>query len=255
MLAMSDKNGIVEGSIPGLADMARVSVEDCNAALNRLLLPDAYSRTKDHEGRRIEVIDGGWQLLNHGKYRAKMSADERREYNRQKQAEHRQKLSTNVKNVNDVSALSAHSEAEAEAEAVKKDADEPHPTPAVDLASLAKMDCYKHIDVPGELQKMQNWCTMNKKHASMRRFVNWLNRIDKPLVAAPGAPAMATKPRTVFELKTIIEAKQREADMLFNKHASAGPLSTDWNNDAARRTYVRLRTEIKDLNRQLSGMA
>ncbi len=131
LLAMADKNGIAESSIPGLADMARVSIEDCEASLLKLQSPDKYSRTKDFDGRRIEPTDGGWRLLNHGKYRAKMSADERREYNRIKQQEHRatrQTLSTDVNDSNQKSALSAHTEAEAEAEAVKTKT--PQPTAA-----------------------------------------------------------------------------------------------------------------------------
>lgn len=89
MLAMSGRNGVVEGSIPGLADLARVSIVECEGALAALSAPDPYSRSKEASGRRIEAIDGGWRLINHAKYRAKMSADDRREYLRQKQAEHR----------------------------------------------------------------------------------------------------------------------------------------------------------------------
>ena len=126
LLAMANKDGLAETSLPGLADMARVSIDDCKAAILKLESPDEYSRTKDFEGRRIEPCDGGWRLLNHAKYRAKMSADERREYNRMKQQEWRAK----AKSVNAVSTvvndsqsllpksrLSAHTEAEAEAEA------------------------------------------------------------------------------------------------------------------------------------------
>lgn len=103
LLALAGKDGIAEGSIPGLADMARVSIEDCERALNYLMSPDQYSRTKDHEGRRISEIDGGWLILNHKKFRSKMSVDEKREYDRVKQAEHRERKSNNVKNVNDTS--------------------------------------------------------------------------------------------------------------------------------------------------------
>ncbi len=117
LLAMADKNGVAETSIPSLADMARVSLDDCEAALEKLKSPDKYSRTKKHGGRRIKECDGGFFLLNHGKYRAKMGADERREYNRIKQQEHRQKLSNNVNDRNGKSALSAHTEAEADTEA------------------------------------------------------------------------------------------------------------------------------------------
>ena len=70
MLAMSDRNGRVWGSVPGLANRARVSVDDTRAALKSFLSPDKDSRTQEHEGRRIEEIDGGWRLLNHAKYRA-----------------------------------------------------------------------------------------------------------------------------------------------------------------------------------------
>ncbi len=91
MLAMANKNGVVEASVPGLADMSRVTVDECKEAVKALESPDEYSRTKEHEGRRIRPIDGGWEILNHAKYRAKMGADERREYFRVKKAESRAK--------------------------------------------------------------------------------------------------------------------------------------------------------------------
>lgn len=70
MLAMADRKGRVFASIPGLANRARVTVDEALAAIQTFLAPDAYSRTKDFEGRRIQEIDGGWQLLNYAKYRA-----------------------------------------------------------------------------------------------------------------------------------------------------------------------------------------
>jgi hypothetical protein len=71
MLLSTDKNGIVEGSIPGLAKDAVVTVEQCREAIAIFLAPDPDSRTKDFEGRRIEEIDGGWRILNHRKYKEK----------------------------------------------------------------------------------------------------------------------------------------------------------------------------------------
>lgn len=116
MLALSDKNGVVEGSVPGMAKMAGIEVEECREALARLMAPDKDSRTQDHEGRRIDPVDGGWQLLNHSKYRAKLSAEERREYDKKRKANDRarHKMSANVP---DMSAVSAHTEAEAHTEA------------------------------------------------------------------------------------------------------------------------------------------
>ena len=79
MLAMADQNGEVMASVPGLAKLAGVSIEECEAAIVCFLSPDRYSRTKDFDGRRIVEIDGGWELLNHSKYRKKKSKEELRE--------------------------------------------------------------------------------------------------------------------------------------------------------------------------------
>jgi hypothetical protein len=89
MLAMADKDGVVEASVPGLADFSRISVDGTRAALAKLMAPDPDSRSKEFDGRRVEEQDGGWRLLNHAKYRAKLSEIERREYKRAKQAEYR----------------------------------------------------------------------------------------------------------------------------------------------------------------------
>ena len=76
MLATADAEGVVEGSIPGFASLARVTVEQMEAALAKLSAPDAYSRTPDHGGRRVEKIEGGWLVLNYAKYREQAQAKE-----------------------------------------------------------------------------------------------------------------------------------------------------------------------------------
>lgn len=69
MLVLADRNGYVAGTAPGLASIARVTLDECEAALAVLMAPDTHSRTKEHGGRRIEIIEGGWTILNHAKYR------------------------------------------------------------------------------------------------------------------------------------------------------------------------------------------
>jgi hypothetical protein len=106
MIAMADKNSVVEASIPGLADRAKVSVENCEDALKRLKAPDKYSRTQEHEGRRIEDVEGGWFLFNHGKYRdlvtiqekRKQDAERARRYRERKKRKQEQKKNENVTN-------------------------------------------------------------------------------------------------------------------------------------------------------------
>jgi hypothetical protein len=89
LLALADRRGIVEGSVPGLAVLARVSVDGCRAAITKLSNPDPDSRSQVKEGRRIEAVDGGWRIVNHEEYRRKLSEDDRREYQRHWMAEKR----------------------------------------------------------------------------------------------------------------------------------------------------------------------
>ena len=120
LLAMADRNGVVEGSVPGLADFARVSLPDCVMSLKELQAPDEWSRSKVDQGRRIREIDGGWFLINYGEYRKKLSQDERREYLKLKQREYRQRnrkqVLTHVNNVSDKQTMLTQAEAEAEAD-------------------------------------------------------------------------------------------------------------------------------------------
>lgn len=123
MLALADRDGIVEASVPGLAHEARVSLEATQAALATFLAPDQFSRTKDFEGRRIEEVRGGWRLLNADLYRRMLDADDQRE----KAAERQRRFKERGRSTGNGSALpvtpgngsndeSRHAEAEAEAE-------------------------------------------------------------------------------------------------------------------------------------------
>ena len=76
MLAMSDKNGEVHASIPGLARVSGMSIQEAENSIEKLLSPDIHSRTPNNEGRRIAKIDGGGELLNHAKYRAMASKED-----------------------------------------------------------------------------------------------------------------------------------------------------------------------------------
>ena len=97
ILAKCDKFGIVESSLPGLADCAKVTREECVEALRILMAPDLDSRTKDNEGRRITEVDGGWRILNHAKYRDKMSSEQRLEYQAAWQKEYRKRRKIGIR--------------------------------------------------------------------------------------------------------------------------------------------------------------
>lgn len=89
MLAMSDQHGEVHASIPGLARIAGISTESAEIAIEKFMSPDPYSRTPDNEGRRITKIDGGWEILNHRKYRIMASKEDAKSANSARVKRHR----------------------------------------------------------------------------------------------------------------------------------------------------------------------
>lgn len=93
LLAMSDQHGEVYSSIPGLARVSGMTVAQAVQSLDKLLAPDPYSRTPDYEGRRIAPIDGGWEILNHGKYRLLASRDDAKTANAARVRRHRERNS------------------------------------------------------------------------------------------------------------------------------------------------------------------
>lgn len=107
MLALADKNGLVNASLPGLASFAGLTIQETQAGLNSFLAPDQFSRTKTDEGRRIREVEGGWLLVNHAKYRDMLNKEERREYLRIKKQESRKRLVGQR-----MSTLSAHTDSD-----------------------------------------------------------------------------------------------------------------------------------------------
>lgn len=89
MLAAADARGEVGGSVGGLAHLARLSKEDCEKSLAILCGPDPDSADKSNEGRRVQEIERGWQILNYSKHRERGRHIERAEYLAQKQREYR----------------------------------------------------------------------------------------------------------------------------------------------------------------------
>lgn len=99
MLAMADRHGQVMASVPGLADAAKVTLDQCLDALEKFQKPDEYSRTKDYEGRRVVEIDGGWLLLNYEKFRDRKDDEEQRIKTRERVRRHREKAKGVTENV------------------------------------------------------------------------------------------------------------------------------------------------------------
>lgn len=119
MLAIATRNGEVMGSVPGLAHLARVSVDACEAALDTFMQPDKHSRTQEDEGRRVEKIDGGWSLLTYEKHRLRASKEDSKNKNAERQRRFRERQAKAKRNATVTHGRDiAEAEAEADTEAV-----------------------------------------------------------------------------------------------------------------------------------------
>lgn len=106
-----------------LAVLIGTDEQSVREAIDYLCREDPESRSKENDGRRlVRLGQFSYSVTTHAAYRAIRHEDDRREYNRKKQAEYRQKK----KDVPPCTTVyhgvpeSAHTEAEAEAEAEAK---------------------------------------------------------------------------------------------------------------------------------------
>lgn len=90
------KNSRVEINPRVLANTLGATAKEIEGALAVLMAPDAESRHKEHDGRRL-LREGQFQYLvpSWSVYQQIRNEAERREYNRLKQAEHRAKNRSN----------------------------------------------------------------------------------------------------------------------------------------------------------------
>lgn len=96
MIVLADKDGVVDMTAHAISRRTSIPLEIIEAGIVELALPDPESRSAVEDGRRIVLLEGhrtwGWQIVNYAKYAALRSAEERREYMRIAQAEHRARV-------------------------------------------------------------------------------------------------------------------------------------------------------------------
>lgn len=94
-LVLADRLGVVDMTPESIARITTVPLEIILKGIGVLETPDPRSRNPNEDGRRINRLaehrDWGWQIVNHAHYRAIRSAEERRDYMREKMREQRAK--------------------------------------------------------------------------------------------------------------------------------------------------------------------
>lgn len=95
MLALADRDGVVEASEIGLAKASQVSNEACRTALAAFQAPDRDSKDQTNQGRRVERIRDGWRIINYEYYRDRLDKDDRKDRatERQRRSRERRKVS------------------------------------------------------------------------------------------------------------------------------------------------------------------
>lgn len=104
MIVLADQDGVVDMTAGAISRRTSIPLEIIEIGLSELSLPDPESRSVEEEGRRIvplaEHRKWGWQIVNYAKFAAIRSAEERREYMRKAQAEHRARKAAKVSRTN-----------------------------------------------------------------------------------------------------------------------------------------------------------
>jgi hypothetical protein len=117
MIAAKDAEGIVRAALPGLARMANLTLEETIESIAVLESPDPHSSSTEHDGRRVLKVEGGWQVINHQKYRDKIT--ELKAYNARKQAEYRKRRAQALAAQYPPSMVKTKAEVAAEAEEIQ----------------------------------------------------------------------------------------------------------------------------------------
>jgi hypothetical protein len=190
LLAAMNEDGYAHFSaIENLANRARVTKEEAEKAIECFTQPDPNSANPDNGGRRVERVPGGFLVLNAETHRKTMNREIQRQQTRERVRKYKEKKKSNAKALPSVtSALPNVTPVYASVSVLNNSNKEKLnkekvsiPNLADKLLSLKQSGVYAGIDINWEYMKMQTWCEANRKQPTWRRFINWINRIEKPL--------------------------------------------------------------------------
>ncbi len=184
LLLLADPNGFVRAAPSAIAREAGIPAEVARKAISLFCSPDNESRSPENQGKRIERVEGGFHILNYEKYR------ERDYTNAERQKRWRESQRSNVTSVTEPLPITPRNTSRSRVQKQKEEGEasvKRMPTGRNGLpdsewiASLKEDKTYAGIDIDRELGKMQQWCSIRQLTPTRRRFINWLNRAEKPI--------------------------------------------------------------------------
>jgi len=225
LIALADKEGIVDMTRESLARTLNMDVGQLNLAIDRLLAPDLASRSKKNEGRRLSPLDQdrnwGWTIVNYVAYRDIKNEEEKREYmkNYMRMRRELENVKSPLNDVNRVSPSDAEEDSDKDEDESKdkpkEEKKESSTTPPAKVSEHSDHDfweslktnvAYQHIDFESEKGKMSAWLSLpkNNRRQMTRSFVlNWFNKIEKPI----GLPEKPKLPENMKGLEEWMKEK------------------------------------------------
>lgn len=200
LLLCADFEGAVMMTSQAIARRIGASLEEVEWGLKELQKPDPLSKTSDHDGRRIEQVDGhgyGWKVLNFEFYRSLKDYEQLKIETKERVRKHRERKKLNESKAecnshvtpcntgNDIEIqIENHIKREdtSNATSIKEPKKSSKVTDEEFISSLTENIAYHGINVKVQLAKMDAWLLANPNRQKTRRFVvNWLNKCDRPV--------------------------------------------------------------------------
>ncbi len=95
MIVLCESDGVIDITPPALSKRTGIPLDIIEDGIEYLSQPDPYSRSQEHEGRRIILLDEhrpwGWVIVNHEYYRDLASVEDRREKAKLRKQKQREK--------------------------------------------------------------------------------------------------------------------------------------------------------------------
>lgn len=277
LLVLADSDGVVDMTHESIARITNCPLEWVKSSISALEQPDPRSRTPDENGARLKRLDEhrdwGWVILNYDRFRNIANDIERRSKTAARVQRHRSKarqqelLTENVTPCNATETLSnagnamqrqrqkQSTEEEGKRNVRSQEVSRPSLEEVLAKAQFIGLAEWKARDW---FEEMEGCGWIDYLHRPVVNWTSMLTRICRKWESdgRPNhPPCCRSNGSSVLDLKTIIEAKEKAATELKNRHCIEGPLTDDWSNKDARDQYISLKKEIRQLNTRLGAMA
>lgn len=261
LLAAMDEDGYAHFSaIENLANRARVTVTECNAAVEALMAPDQNSADPEFDGRRIERVHGGFIILNAVKYRSIFSNATRREQTRlrvrkfrEKQAGNANVTQGNASLLNVTLPYACTSPSPFKEEGSGKE-EEPKARGSLDevVAHAIKIEMTE-----GDGRWFFKKCEGNGWRNGGEPIEDFKSTMEawKEQGYYPSQKQGNGKNLSIQDLRSIAQAKEEKAAELKKRYCMEDGLADTWSDVAKRQEFRKIRKEIKTITERIANFA